>query len=401
MKPEIRIASLGNVDSGKSTTIAVLSNNIRDNGSGSARKLILKHDHEKLSGNTSTITPYFVERDDKITCFIDLAGHESYLKTTLSGLNGNFIDYAMITIGTEKGITRITKEHLGVAILLRIPIFIVLTKMDTCLDHKLEKIEIMLNQICSHTLLKNKQLVIASNTNIDDILVDSNTNQNIIPLFKISNKTGDNLDILNKFVYNLSKSRNITQDFNNLSCFCIENKYKIKGVGIVVSGTMSHGIIRIDDTLYLGPCYGQYKEVVVKSIHDNFYRNVDKLEKGQGGCIHFKFLDKKFTPDLKKHIHRGQVITNNAVCYKKFKAEVTILHHPTTISIGYCPVIHCNSVRQCVKIIGMEKEVLRTGDKCIVEFEFVYSKVYIEVGALIVFREGNTKGIGRITEIIE
>ena len=47
---EIRIASIGNVDSGKSTTISVLSKNIMDDGRGFAWRSVLKHPQEKSSG---------------------------------------------------------------------------------------------------------------------------------------------------------------------------------------------------------------------------------------------------------------------------------------------------------------------------------------------------------------
>ena len=42
---EIRIAVLGNVDSGKTTLISSLSNKILDNGRGYARSRIFKHKH--------------------------------------------------------------------------------------------------------------------------------------------------------------------------------------------------------------------------------------------------------------------------------------------------------------------------------------------------------------------
>ena len=63
---------------------------------------------------------------DKIYAFIDLAGHAKYLKTTVSGLSGCFIDYAMVTIGGDRGIVGMTKEHMRIAIALNIPLFIVL-----------------------------------------------------------------------------------------------------------------------------------------------------------------------------------------------------------------------------------------------------------------------------------
>ena len=53
---EIRIAVLGNVDSGKTTLISSLSNKILDNGRGSARSRIFKHKHEIDTGRTSSIS---------------------------------------------------------------------------------------------------------------------------------------------------------------------------------------------------------------------------------------------------------------------------------------------------------------------------------------------------------
>ena len=78
---EIRIASIGNVDSAKSTTISVIANNKLDDGKGGARSMILKHPHEKDTGRTSSVTQHYIKTKDKIIGFIDLAGHEKYLKT--------------------------------------------------------------------------------------------------------------------------------------------------------------------------------------------------------------------------------------------------------------------------------------------------------------------------------
>ena len=84
---EKRIGILGNVDSCKSTIISVLSNDILDNCRGSARKKILKHDHEQDSGRTSCITHKYTKYDENTTLsFVDLAGHEKYYKTTIQRL---------------------------------------------------------------------------------------------------------------------------------------------------------------------------------------------------------------------------------------------------------------------------------------------------------------------------
>ena len=47
IKPEIRIGVLGNVDSGKSSTIGVITKNILDDGKGYARSLVMKHPRKR------------------------------------------------------------------------------------------------------------------------------------------------------------------------------------------------------------------------------------------------------------------------------------------------------------------------------------------------------------------
>ena len=60
IKPEIRIGVLGNVDSGKSSTIGVITKNILDDGKGYARSLVMRHPHEKESGRTSDISQLYI-----------------------------------------------------------------------------------------------------------------------------------------------------------------------------------------------------------------------------------------------------------------------------------------------------------------------------------------------------
>ena len=48
----------------------------------------------------------------------------------------------------------------------------------------------------------------------------------------------------------------------------------------------------------------------------------------------------------------------------------------------------------------MEEDSIRTGDKTSVTFEFKYKAEFIEKDDILIFREGKTKGIGRVTEII-
>lgn len=100
---EIRIAVIGNVDSGKSTMVGVLTRAMLDDGRGSARSKVFKHSHEGASGRTSAIGQHnlclnsagavlndsmfknstcseYVSRAAKVVTLVDLAGHERYFK---------------------------------------------------------------------------------------------------------------------------------------------------------------------------------------------------------------------------------------------------------------------------------------------------------------------------------
>jgi GTPase len=46
------------------------------------------------------------------------------------GLVGLLPDYCMIVVGANMGVSRMTKEHLGISLALKIPLFIVITKFD-------------------------------------------------------------------------------------------------------------------------------------------------------------------------------------------------------------------------------------------------------------------------------
>jgi GTPase len=48
----------------------------------------------------------------------------------------------------------------------------------------------------------------------------------------------------------------------------------------------------------------------------------------------------------------------------------------------------------------MDREILRLHEEAVIEFEFCYHAEYIETGSKILFREGKTKGVGEVIEIL-
>ena len=108
-----------------------------DDGRGSARKSVFNFNHEVANGRTSSIGQEIMGFDEmnnqvlvELVTFIDLCGHEKYLKTTMFGLVGLMPDYSMIVVGANMGVSRMTREHLGISLALGVPIFVVVTKID-------------------------------------------------------------------------------------------------------------------------------------------------------------------------------------------------------------------------------------------------------------------------------
>lgn len=82
-----------------------------------------------------------------------------------------------------------------------------------------------------------------------------------------------------------------------------------------------------------------------------------------------------------------------------FEAEVVILHHAALIKPNYQAVVHCGVIRQAAKVVEMDRELLRAGDKGIIHFRFMYHPEYLKEGTTILFREGRTKGLGVISKV--
>ncbi|KAH6941783.1 hypothetical protein HPB50_023589 [Hyalomma asiaticum] len=138
---EIRVAVLGSVDVGKSTVLGVLTQGELDNGRGSARLNLFRHLHEIQTGHTSSISREILgftsqgqpvtyghcrspeelcERSAKLITFIDLAGHQKYLRTTVFGLTGHSPHFVMLVVNAASGLNGTGRDHLLLALALQV-----------------------------------------------------------------------------------------------------------------------------------------------------------------------------------------------------------------------------------------------------------------------------------------
>eukprot|EP00049_Salpingoeca_infusionum_P025334 m.18660 g.18660 ORF g.18660 m.18660 type:complete len:555 (+) comp7924_c0_seq2:405-2069(+) len=415
---EVRVAVVGNVDAGKSTLLGVLTHNVLDNGRGLSRQQLFRHKHEIESGRTSSVSLDILGFDAKgvnvnkpahdgkldwvqichdackVTTFIDLAGHERYLKTTVCGLTGTDPHFAMLMIGSNSGIVGMTKEHLGLALALRVPVYVVVTKIDMCPPNVLAATMSLLQKILKSPGCRKIPMLIQ---NMDDVLVAATKfiSQRVCPIFQVSNVTGENLDLLRSFI-NLLKPQRTPSD-HLPPIFHIDDTFSVPGVGTVVSGNLQQGVVTVNDPLLIGPdSLGNFVPTVVKGIHRR-RMPTGAAHSGQTCSLALKKIKRNA-------IRKGMVLTALEPKPKatwEFEGEILVLHHPSTISASYQAMVHCGAVRQTASIIRMDKEFIRTGDKTNVVFRFIKNPEFLQVGTRIVFREGRTKAVGTITKLFE
>eukprot|EP01129_Flabellula_baltica_P009683 TRINITY_DN3996_c0_g1_i1.p1 TRINITY_DN3996_c0_g1~~TRINITY_DN3996_c0_g1_i1.p1 ORF type:complete len:539 (+),score=121.49 TRINITY_DN3996_c0_g1_i1:68-1684(+) len=413
---DIRIAVCGNVDAGKSTLIGVLTSSVLDNGRGGARNTCFRHAHEFETGRTSSIGYQImgfasngtcvndtishkitwqkvVKNSHKVVSFLDLAGHEKYLKTTITGMTGHLPDYCLLVVGANMGITRMTREHLTLAASLDIPVIIMITKIDISPSdirkRTLDSVKRILRSIRRTPLvIKSEQDLIASVKNV--------RNNAIAPIFEISSVTGTNIDTVKTFLNLISpripwnKLKNCPPEVQ------IDSIHHITGVGTVVTGVVIRGVIENKQEMLIGPFGdGRFEPVKIKSMQIN-RTPVNRVETGRSGG---------FAINIKRSaIRKGMYLVSpesNAVATRTFEAKIFVLKNSTsTLKKGYSPVVQCMGIRQAARVTEVvDKEMIRTGDKGTVKFEFMYRPEYIKEGMRMILTEGKSKAFGIISSV--
>ena len=398
MEIPLRVALLGNVDSGKTTLMSVLFKNQLDNGNGFARKSVFKHPHEKETGRTSCMISKYFKMNGRKYIFTDLCGHEKYLRTTLFGLNLVRPDYCLIVIGGNMGVTKMTIEHLLVASCLGYKLIICITKIDIAPEHVLNNTIQKIKDI----LDKNKKEYQIVGENLEETLYDMNKT----PIIKLSNVNGTGIPQFKKILKMIPNKRKYNPD-KSLEMY-IDDYYNLKGKGLIISATINKGILNCGDQVAIGTeKNSEFNTVLVKSIRDDEDISREMLKAGQSCTMLIKNTNKK---TKKINIRRGMVVCdlNNIKKINKFKAIVFILNHQTTISdkrkkkTGYQPIIHCNGIRQAAEILSIKNKggYLRSQERAEVIFQFVHHSEYLTKGSKFIFREGTTRGIGKVLEIL-
>jgi GTPase len=238
------ICVAGSADAGKSSFIGVIISGKLDDGNGSSRLLVAKHQHEIKSGKTSDISTKILDIPEKnqALTIIDLCGQFTYFGSTVFGLSGYFPDYAFLIVSANNGVTPMTKQHMRILVSLSIPILVVVTRYDITPQNvyrqTIEQIKAMITSACG-TKVKGEEMNNPYETKTEDemillekkvkdeitekMMVDPNIVPRTIPILSISNKTG----------YFIEVAKNIMKDLPVRDLWLSEDEKKVKNNKII------------------------------------------------------------------------------------------------------------------------------------------------------------------------
>lgn len=311
-------ATAGHVDHGKTTLIKRLTGTDTDTAP-----------EEKKRGLTINLGfAYFDLPSKKRIAFVDVPGHEKFLKNMISGLTG--IDMALLVVDAGEGVMPQTEEHAAILTLLGIKNFVIaVTKADS-VDP--EMCQLTIDDIREH--FKKTPLATAPL-----VVTDAVTGRGITDLVKVMDQVASKIQ----------KHRLGTSPRLN-----IDRVFTIKGHGTVVTGTLIDGEIRLGDNLLV---YPDQLPVRVKNIQ------VNDADQPLAMPDHRVALNLDVKANL---LHKGDVVTvkGNVQPSKLLDVELQMLPDVPALKLNERFRLYIGSVETFGRIYPMGEDTITGGSNC-------------------------------------
>jgi selenocysteine-specific elongation factor len=211
------VGTAGHIDHGKSALVRALTGTDPD-----------RLPEEKRRGITIDLGFADLELGDLRLGFVDVPGHERFIKNMLAGAHG--IDLLALVIAADEGVMPQTREHFDICRLLGVRNgLVVVTKKDLIDDEEmLALVEDEARELIAGSFLENA------------------------PVVAVSSRTGAGLEDLKSQLATLGK-RVPPRSLDFTMRMPIDRAFSMKGFGSVVTGTLVSGKITEGDELELLP----------------------------------------------------------------------------------------------------------------------------------------------------
>ena len=210
------VGTAGHIDHGKSALVRALTGTDPD-----------RLPEEKRRGITIDLGFADVEIGNLKLGFVDVPGHERFVKNMLAGAHG--IDLLALVIAADEGVMPQTREHFDICRLLGVQNgLIVITKKDLVEPDLLPLVEDEVRSLVAGSFLADA------------------------PIVAVSTKTGEGLDELKLRLTEVA-ARVPARSSDFITRLPIDRAFSMKGFGTVVTGTLVAGQIVEGDELELLP----------------------------------------------------------------------------------------------------------------------------------------------------
>lgn len=200
------VGTAGHIDHGKTALVKALTGVDAD-----------RLPEEKQRGITIDIGFAELDLGDVHASFVDVPGHERFVKNMLAGASG--IDIVMLIVAADEGVMPQTREHFNICRLLGISHGIVaITKADLVDDETLDLVQIEIVELVEGSFLENAEVVVTSAS------------------------TGQGSDEMRSAIHDITKTI-VRPAKERHALLPIDRSFSVKGHGAVVTGTLQDGEI--------------------------------------------------------------------------------------------------------------------------------------------------------------
>ena len=222
------VGTAGHIDHGKTALVRALTGVDTDR---------LKE--EKARGISIDLGfAYLPLEDGQVLGFVDVPGHERFVRNMLAGATG--IDFALLVIAADDGVMPQTREHLAILDLLGVAQgLVVLTKIDLVDADWRAAVEEDIRATLQDTALAEA------------------------PLMAVSSATGEGIDALRRALVGAISEHSPRRAHGRFR-LAIDRCFSLSGAGTVVTGAVMSGEVKVGDRVVVSP---GGLEARVRSIH--------------------------------------------------------------------------------------------------------------------------------------
>ena len=223
----VLVGTAGHIDHGKSALVKALTGTDPD-----------RLPEEKARGITIDLGFAHAAWDDTLFSFVDVPGHEKFVKTMVAGAQG--VDLVLFAVASDDSVMPQTREHLDILKLLGVSAGVIArTKSDLADEGTGALVEDEIRALVKRSFLQSA------------------------PLVAVSAVTGAGLDALKAALTRAARGLVREDRTKRVPRLFLDRAFTMKGFGPVVTGTLDGGRFAAEDTLTLFP---EQRDVRVRRI---------------------------------------------------------------------------------------------------------------------------------------